>query len=338
MIGFYKRMWDLVSRNENPSPPVAQSLTQDEIGRAYGGQVLLRQELVHGFFGWITYSLTRSERTRPPRHRLAPVRLRSDAGAGARGQLPARPRLGRRRALPLHDRLPAHAGHRRLPTTSANDQYEPIFGAHNSIRIPSFYQLDARVEKSFVYRRVKFNVFLDVQNVTNRQNPEEIIYNYNFTLTRLHHRLPDAGGARRAGGVLMKRRPGFILAALAALDLAGGRLQAESRRAAVAHHRPRYPGRARDAARGGRGRHGHLRRAGRRTRRAPSRRPSSDWAQCLQPNPPANGNDVSINCLPAAGLTVGDHARRHHRGRGDASRRARRERLHAVRSRDAARR
>jgi hypothetical protein len=26
--------------------------------------------------------------------------------------------------------------------------------------------------------------------------------------------------------------------------------------------------------------------------------PAINWAQCLQPNPPANGNDVSINCLP----------------------------------------
>ena len=59
--------------------------------------------------------------------------------------------------------------------------YEPVFGAHNSIRIPSFYQLDARVEKGFVMQRMKLSVFVDVQNVTNRKNPEEIIYNQDFT-------------------------------------------------------------------------------------------------------------------------------------------------------------
>jgi hypothetical protein len=63
-----------------------------------------------------------------------------------------------------------------------NNQYAPVFGAYNTIRIPSFYQLDARIERSFVYRRAKFNIFLDVQNITDRQNPEEIIYNYNFTV------------------------------------------------------------------------------------------------------------------------------------------------------------
>ena len=113
MIGFYKRMWDLVSRNENSSPPVAQSLTQDEIGRAYGGQVLLRQELVHGFFGWITYSLTRSDRKDHPDTDWRLFDFDQTQALGMRGQLSARTRLGRRRALPLHHRLPAHAGRRR---------------------------------------------------------------------------------------------------------------------------------------------------------------------------------------------------------------------------------
>ena len=48
--------------------------------------------------------------------------------------------------------------------------------AATRIRIPAFYQLDVRVERSFVFRRGKLNIFLDVQNVTNRKNPEEIIY------------------------------------------------------------------------------------------------------------------------------------------------------------------
>ena len=55
-----------MSRSALPTPPLAQALTQDGIGRTYGGQVLLRQELVKGFFGWVTYSLIRSERRDHP--------------------------------------------------------------------------------------------------------------------------------------------------------------------------------------------------------------------------------------------------------------------------------
>ena len=36
-------------------------------------------------------------------------------------------------------------------------------------------------EKAFVFRRLKFNAFADVQNVTNRKNPEEIIYSANYS-------------------------------------------------------------------------------------------------------------------------------------------------------------
>jgi len=183
IIGFYKRMWDLVSRNANPSPPVADSLTQDEIGRAYGGQVLLRQELLHGFFGWITYSLTRSERRDHPdtAWRLFDFDQTQALGVVASYQLGHGWDVGARfRYTTGFPRTPV------IPQPGVfdnpNNQYAPVFGAYNTIRIPSFYQLDARLERSFVYKRVKLNVFVDVQNITDRQNPEEIIYNYNFTV------------------------------------------------------------------------------------------------------------------------------------------------------------
>jgi TonB family protein len=179
-VGFYKRLWDLVSRSELATPPVGESLTQDEIGRVYGAQVLLRQELVHGFFGWISYSWSRSERRDHPDTdwRLFDFDQTNVLGVVASYQLG--------HGWDVGTRFRYTTGFPRTPVISSyydvlNAQYAPVFGAQNSIRIPAFYQLDARVEKSFVYRRFKINVYLDVQNITDRQNPEEIIYNYNFT-------------------------------------------------------------------------------------------------------------------------------------------------------------
>ena len=178
-VGFYKKLYDLVARSGSPSPPVGQSLLQTGIGRSYGGQVLLRQELSKGFFGWLTYSLIRSERKDSPNTDwrlfdydqthvfavLASYEITHGFQAGARFRYTT--------------------GAPRTPVVGAyfntKDQvYEPIYGAHNSIRLPAFYSLDLRVEQAFVYRRLKFNVFADVQNVTNRKNPEEIIYSANF--------------------------------------------------------------------------------------------------------------------------------------------------------------
>jgi TonB family protein len=179
-VGFYKRLYDLAARSGLPSPPVGQSLEQTGIGRSYGGQALLRQELAKGFFGWFTYSLIRSERKDRPDSNwrlfdydqthvlalLASYEITRGFLAGARFRYTT--------------------GAPRTPVVGAYfnataQQYEPIFGAQNSIRIPAFYSLDVRVEKALVVRRLKFNVFADVQNVTNRKNPEEIIYSADYS-------------------------------------------------------------------------------------------------------------------------------------------------------------
>src|SRR5262249_14824725 len=65
---------------------------------------------------------------------------------------------------------------------SRTDSYQPLFGAHNSIRIPAFYQIDARAAKRFkLGGSSELEVYLDLQNATNHANPEEIVYNYNYT-------------------------------------------------------------------------------------------------------------------------------------------------------------
>ena len=179
-VGFYKRYYDLVSRNALPTPPVAQALTQDGAGRSFGGQVLLRQEIKKGFFGWLTYSLIRSERRDHPgeAYRLFDFDQTHVFGILASYDLGHGWEAG--------SRFRYTSGMPRTPVVgaffnSSTGLYEPIFGAHNSIRIPAFYQLDARVEKAIVMRRMKLSVFLDLQNITNRKNPEELIYNYDFS-------------------------------------------------------------------------------------------------------------------------------------------------------------
>jgi hypothetical protein len=143
-----------------------------------GVQVLLRQELFKGFFGWATYTLSRSERRDHPdqayrlfdydqTHVLA-LLASYDFGRG----------------FVVGSRFRYSSGMPRTPVIGSylgwDGYYEPVFGAHNSIRIPAFYQLDIRAEKGFVMQRTKLSVFIDMQNITNRKNPEEIIYSQNY--------------------------------------------------------------------------------------------------------------------------------------------------------------
>jgi hypothetical protein len=52
----------------------------------------------------------------------------------------------------------------------------PTFGA----RLPSFNQLDLRVDKTFTFNRWRLSAYLDVQNVTRAENPEAVRYNFDY--------------------------------------------------------------------------------------------------------------------------------------------------------------
>ena len=124
-IGFYKYIYDLVSRSALASPPLAQALTQDGVGphlrrsgaaAAGAGAWLLRLDQLFAH---------PQRAARPRRAGLASVRLRPDARAGRAGELPVRPRVGGRCPVPLHHRHAAHAGDRRPSTTSRRTTTNP---------------------------------------------------------------------------------------------------------------------------------------------------------------------------------------------------------------------
>lgn len=179
-VGFYKQLDDLIIRNVLPTPPIAEALTQDAVGRSYGAQLLLRQELWKGFFGWVTYTFQRSERRNHPGE---PWRLFDFDQTHSLTLVASYEYKG----WIVGTRLRWSTGYPRTPVVGAyydprGDQYQPYFGRQNSIRIPDFVQLDLRVDKTITFRRgVTLNLYLDVQNVTARANPEEIVYNFDFT-------------------------------------------------------------------------------------------------------------------------------------------------------------
>jgi TonB family protein len=177
---FLSRQSDLVTRSPLSEPREAEALVQSGAGKAYGGQVLLRHELTDGFFGWLSYSLVRSQRKDAGRDSYRPfdfdqthvvTALASyDIGAGFEAGV----------------RFRFASGYPRTPVVAATydartDTFQPVFGATNSIRIPSFYAFDVRVTKRFRLGTLEeLEVYLDVQNVTDHRNPEEIIYNFNY--------------------------------------------------------------------------------------------------------------------------------------------------------------
>ncbi len=179
VVAFRKTMKDLVVRSRLTNPLLARALTQNGEGRSYGVQFLLRQELWEGFFGWVSYAISRSER-----------RFEGDEAWRAFDfdqpqvlSVVASQELGR---WAFGARFRYASGNPRTPVIGStydarSDRYDPVFGSQNSIRIPAFWQIDLRVERSFALGEVaRLVLFADVQNITNRENAEEIVYSASF--------------------------------------------------------------------------------------------------------------------------------------------------------------
>ena len=183
---FYKDLRNLIVRGEEVGGPL---LVNDGVGRVYGGELLVRQELSHHFFGWISYTLSRSERRDHPdtSWRLFQYDQTHILTLLGSYQLPRGWQVGLRFRYVTGDPITPVAS---AYYASNADRYTPIYGAVYSARLGSFNQLDLRVDKTWTYDRWKLSVYLDVQNLYNRQNPEGLEYNFNYTQSQPQAGLP----------------------------------------------------------------------------------------------------------------------------------------------------
>ena len=177
--GFYRQLDELATRNPLPSPPVAEALVQDGIGRSYGAQLLVRAAPWHGLSGWLSYTGGRSEYRDHP---TTDWRL-SDYDQTHILTLVAEYAW---RRWGFSTRFRYASGFPRTPVLGAyfdarDDRYDPLFGAQNSIRIPDFVQLDLHAEYAFVWARATLRLYVDVQNVTYQRNAEELVYSADWS-------------------------------------------------------------------------------------------------------------------------------------------------------------
>jgi hypothetical protein len=61
------------------------------------------------------------------------------------------------------------------------DVYIPIRGKYFDERYPAFFQLDFRIDRKWVYDTWILSAYLDIQNLTNAQNPQSLSYNYDYS-------------------------------------------------------------------------------------------------------------------------------------------------------------
>lgn len=193
ITGFYKDLDDLVVPTADTvvREGQVQPLYYDNSGRgrAYGVELQLRQQLSHGFSGWLSYTLSRSERwdAQGERWRLFDKDQTHVLVAVASYKLPWNVDLGLRWRLT--------SGNPETPVEGSLydadlDKWKPLYGPINSQRLEAFHQLDLRLDKLWVFDTWRLNTYLDLQNAYNRANPEGYSWNHDYSQRAVISGLP----------------------------------------------------------------------------------------------------------------------------------------------------
>ena len=124
-------------------------------GRVYGGELLVRQELWNNFFGWISYTLSRSERQDHPGDPWRLFQYDQTHILTILGSYKLAARLSRSACASATSPAIRTRRSSRAYYDVNSDAYVPIYGAPYSARLPAFNQLDVRVDKTFDVQRLE---------------------------------------------------------------------------------------------------------------------------------------------------------------------------------------
>ena len=134
----------------------------------------LRRGGDHALTGWIAYTYTRARRRDHPGEPQRPFdydqpHVLTAVADWTRGGWTVGARFRLASGLP------------RTPVTGAYyearlDRWEPEFGPVDSIRLPTFVEVDLRGERRFG----RVSAYLEVENATDHHNVEEYVYSYDY--------------------------------------------------------------------------------------------------------------------------------------------------------------
>ncbi len=159
-------------------------------GQAFGSEFLLRYKADERFFGWLSYTISRSERrdvSGGPLHLFQYDQPQVFTILGSyligRGW-----RVGARFQITSGSLFTPQAQGAFDATTGSNLSVAstPLYGA----RLPLFHELDVRVDKVWKFSKWQLTWYVDIENVYSYQAPAGETYNYNFTQSAFVKGLP----------------------------------------------------------------------------------------------------------------------------------------------------
>ena len=195
VVGFYQKLLLLIGPEAQGSEALmlgsagAPTFGNGGEGRIYGLETLLRWSGDENFFGWISYTLMRSERLDPGAEDyrlfdfdqthiftiLGSYKLTNVWEIGARWRYTT----GIPQAM--------FAG---SVFNSDLNTYEALYTPDRTARVDPFHQLDLRVERRWLYETWILSAYFELQNAYNRANQEAQQYNFDFTESKVVSGLP----------------------------------------------------------------------------------------------------------------------------------------------------
>jgi hypothetical protein len=154
LTGFYQRMLltDLLSVfNYDPADPRLLELRD---GESYGVEVMLRRSQNQNFFGWLAYTLSWSQRL------VGPSKAKAFSDWDQRHVLNLVTGFRFPGGYSLGTRFHVNTG-RPYPVFDDDNPGPPDY-----TRLPTFYQLDIRADKRFVFEKYVLDVYIEAVNTT----------------------------------------------------------------------------------------------------------------------------------------------------------------------------
>lgn len=184
VTGFYKHLYDLSTPTANfeirDGRVTPERVANVGAGRVYGLEVQLRQKVSKWLFGFVSYTLMRSERRdcATCEYRTFDFDQTHVLVIALHTYLPKGFEIGARfryiRGLPY---TPTQGGYYDADT----DVYSPASLPVNTARLEDFHSLDIRFDKTFLFKRWTLKLYLDLTNVYNHANQEVNQPSYDFT-------------------------------------------------------------------------------------------------------------------------------------------------------------
>ncbi|RLA06976.1 MAG: hypothetical protein DRQ51_07570 [Gammaproteobacteria bacterium] len=166
---YHKPMKNLVAHFSTKNSP--DNYKNEETGEAYGADLYLKHNKENGSYGWLSYSYLQSTRDSKIHgktsfegeqpHNLTlvynhPINRQWSWGIKAK----------------YHTGAPFTKviGRVQKQAPDGTNYYAPIHNQYNSDRLPDYYKIDLRFDKTILYDTAKLNFYIDLQNITFKRN------------------------------------------------------------------------------------------------------------------------------------------------------------------------